>query len=274
MKKTRLIVFIVLLVAALSSSLCYSQQVNQYDIDQNWVIGDFELLNAIDYWAIGSLGDFELLDLIDFWAGGCYHWDAVSEDCKTGCDGFEQSELAGKTFRFVYIEYPTCGEFSITFNNDFTFVNPGGGIENYTIENGSIVLQSPEVTNTISVISRNNDGSITVQNITDVTAYNFIDQTDQWGIDFSIFNNSADALKNWIVENGFWADATITSDGKVMRAVSPAVGKWWIDGNIFYFDYPEDDGCIDTKAFKLENNRLLFATDASHIELYEISPDP
>lgn len=56
-----------------------------YDTDQDWAIGDFELLDAIDEWAKGDLGDFELLDLIDLWAAGCYQWDTVSERHKPGC---------------------------------------------------------------------------------------------------------------------------------------------------------------------------------------------
>ena len=46
--------------------------IHPYDTDEDCVIDDFELLNAIDDWAAGNLGDFELLDLIDFWAGGSY----------------------------------------------------------------------------------------------------------------------------------------------------------------------------------------------------------
>jgi len=58
---------------------------NQYDIDENNEIGDFELLDAIDDWASGLLGDFDLLDLIDFWAVGCYHWDAATASYEAGC---------------------------------------------------------------------------------------------------------------------------------------------------------------------------------------------
>ena len=54
--------------AALSSIIVF----NPYDDDNNCVIGNFELLNAIDDWAIGNLGNFDLLDLIDLWAGGPY----------------------------------------------------------------------------------------------------------------------------------------------------------------------------------------------------------
>ena len=61
------------------------QQFHQYDTNQDWLIGDFELLNAIDAWAVGSLDDFGLLDLIDFWAAGCYQWDALSGSHIAGC---------------------------------------------------------------------------------------------------------------------------------------------------------------------------------------------
>jgi subtilisin family serine protease len=45
---------------------------DSYDVDENYAIGNFELLEAIDDWAIGNLGNFDLLDLIDLWAGGPY----------------------------------------------------------------------------------------------------------------------------------------------------------------------------------------------------------
>ena len=66
--------------------VCDSANYHTYDNSpEDWVIGDFELLNAIDDWAAGFLGDFELLNLIDFWAAGCYHWDAVSNSHEAGC---------------------------------------------------------------------------------------------------------------------------------------------------------------------------------------------
>ena len=47
---------------------------NTFDTNQNCVISDFELLNAIDLWAADSaqFTDFALLDLIDLWAGERY----------------------------------------------------------------------------------------------------------------------------------------------------------------------------------------------------------
>ena len=45
---------------------------HEYDTNQNCIIGNFELLDAIDVWAAGGLGNFELLDVIDMWATGPY----------------------------------------------------------------------------------------------------------------------------------------------------------------------------------------------------------
>ncbi len=58
---------------------------HKYDTDQDWKIGDFELLAVIDDWAAGNLDDFGLLSMIDFWAKGCYHWDADTKTYKLGC---------------------------------------------------------------------------------------------------------------------------------------------------------------------------------------------
>ncbi len=58
-----------------------------YDTNQDWIIDDFELLDAIDCWAIAicNLDDFTLLNLIDYWAAGCYQWDAVTNSHNAGC---------------------------------------------------------------------------------------------------------------------------------------------------------------------------------------------
>ena len=65
--------------------VCDLDMFHPYDIDQDWAIGDFELLNATDDWAGGSLGDFELLYLVEFWVAGCYQWDAVTGTHQVGC---------------------------------------------------------------------------------------------------------------------------------------------------------------------------------------------
>ncbi len=57
---------------------------HEYDTNQDWIIGNFELLDAIDAWAGGGLGNFELLDLIDYWAFGSYCWDTATSSHKAG----------------------------------------------------------------------------------------------------------------------------------------------------------------------------------------------
>ncbi|MCP4450514.1 MAG: carboxypeptidase regulatory-like domain-containing protein [Planctomycetes bacterium] len=54
------------------------------DAGQDYVIGDFELLDYIDQWAAGQVGDFDLLDCIDLWAAGHYYWDGASSTFKPG----------------------------------------------------------------------------------------------------------------------------------------------------------------------------------------------
>jgi hypothetical protein len=54
------------------------------DLNNDYVIGDFELLDYIDLWAQGQVGDFDLLDAIDLWAAGHYYWDPVEEKFKPG----------------------------------------------------------------------------------------------------------------------------------------------------------------------------------------------
>jgi hypothetical protein len=44
------------------------------DVDHNWVVSDFELLDYIDLWVGGSVGDFELLNTIGLWVEGRYGW--------------------------------------------------------------------------------------------------------------------------------------------------------------------------------------------------------
>lgn len=62
---------------------------NPYDVNQDWVIGDFELLDAIDAWASGEMAgcvgagcdvDFYMLDLIDLWKAGSYEYLPESQD--------------------------------------------------------------------------------------------------------------------------------------------------------------------------------------------------
>jgi len=62
---------------------------NPYDANGDWMIGDFELLDAIDAWANGDMigvidaacdVDFYLLDLIDLWKADTYSYEQGSDD--------------------------------------------------------------------------------------------------------------------------------------------------------------------------------------------------
>ena len=181
-----------------------------------------------------------------------------------GSDVFTSEELAGKTYQFTDSNYPDC-VFIIIFNNNNQLITPDGETFNYTIVNGSIVWTDQYGATTISVLDRN--GSVSTVSIS-VSGGPFEDQTDQWGTDFSSLNNSAVELKDWFIANGFRPGSAITADGRVTNQAASFDGRWWIDGNVFYFESPEAGGCVDNKAYKLENDRLMFATDAGHVSEY------
>jgi hypothetical protein len=176
--------------------------------------------------------------------------------------GFTLEELAGKTYQFTDSNYSDC-VFIIIFNNNNQLITPNGKTFNYTIVNGSIVWTDQYGATTISVLDRN--GSVSTVSIS-VSGGPFEDETDQWGTDFSSLNNSAVELKDWFIANGFRPGSAITADGRVTNQAASFDGRWWIDGNVFYFDNPGADGCVDNKAYKLENDRLMFATDAGHVD--------
>lgn len=60
-------------------------QFSPYDIDQDGMIGNSELLTAIDDWIAGTLNNAGLLSLIDFWIAGCYHYDLATGNFLAGC---------------------------------------------------------------------------------------------------------------------------------------------------------------------------------------------
>ena len=63
------------------------------DLDEDSIIGDFELLAYIDQWAAGEVLDFDLLDAIGLWAAGHYYWDEVNNKFKPGNEGIMVSRL-------------------------------------------------------------------------------------------------------------------------------------------------------------------------------------
>jgi hypothetical protein len=47
------------------------------DKNDDFVIDDFEVLDAVDNWSTGQVDDFGLLETIEFWKAGGYRWDAA-----------------------------------------------------------------------------------------------------------------------------------------------------------------------------------------------------
>jgi len=179
--------------------------------------------------------------------------------------GFTYEELIGKTYQIFDPEYQDCVSY-LTFIDDSQFIVYEGEVFmttiNYTIVDGSIVWSDENGrTSKVSVLSRND--SIITTGFSSTGAH-FEEETRWSGTDFSSMNNNVTTLKDWFITNGFWPDSTITVDGRVTHKGTSFDGRWWIDNNVFTFEHPQDSGCVDTKAYKLEDDILMFATDADY----------
>lgn len=202
--------------------------------------------------------------------------DGIDQDC-SGSDAdcssgtlvsFSQAEIQGKTYELTDVDYPTCS-FSISFGTDNKMTIEGeDAAYNYTIDNGIIeVSDGDNYTTTIQVIERSGlVATVLIRIINEA----FVPE-DSFKQDFSFLNNNATALADWFVTNGFWPNSYLTSDGHVVVANENVQGIWYVENNIFYFSYPED-GCVDYKAYKLINNKLMFSTDAEHTSTYTMTP--
>lgn len=180
---------------------------------------------------------------------------------------FSQSEIQGKTFQFTGIDYPT-GSFMLTFNSNGTMdkSDDPNATFTYTVADGVInITDNFSESTTLEVYDRS--GSTIIASL---GKYNgsFVDKTDQWAADFSTLNNDATALKDWFIANGWWPGSALLADGSVTNQEATFEGKWWINGNVLFILYPEAT-CIDYKAYKLVNNRLMFTT-LGHSELYNM----
>jgi hypothetical protein len=185
--------------------------------------------------------------------------------------GADSSDLAslidGKT---LYIASQKTFE-KLTFQFDDNKVSVIGSEDfdepmDYEIDSGgNLIISGSKFT----YVSDNDDY---IEIIATNTPSSFVEDTEMtdwiessFGISVSSFENNATKLKDWFLENGLW-DTTITADGKINKYDGVLCdGYWYIENNIFYFAYPEEDH-LGFKAYKVENNQLLKQTDAPYSE--------
>ena len=187
-------------------------------------------------------------------------------------NGFTYDDIVGKKFYIIVSEY-SCRQTMEFINHDQVQIifGDGGeddGLYSYYISTDGI-MHIPRDLIELTLQSKHNDHYFVI--MARKPGEPFLEKTSVSGIssrisDFSTFNNSATLLKDWFLENGLW-ESTITEDGQIFHPTLSTVGGWWVEDNIFYFDYPdEENGCIDHKAYKIENNKLYKQTDAPYAD--------
>jgi len=194
---------------------------------------------------------------------------------------FTYADLVGNTFHVIESDY----SYDITFTSNTQGYSTGGvgyyapgQVFSYEIFGGAINIPDPEGFTAGSKYTMIDPDTFSVQQ--EVFPGTFEVETDLYpGItDFTVFNNSAAALKDFFLANGLWEESTITADGQVIHATIPIIGEWWIENNTFYFNYPDtdDDRGVDEKAYKLENDILYFQTDAGSTidSTWQLAPEP
>lgn len=107
--------FIIFIVSA-GTTVSVALLLHPYDTDYDWVISDFEILDAIDAWVDKELDDFGLLALIDLWAQGCYCWDAAEETYAAACADSAEGSCEEETgFALDFTDCPGVACF-VSFN--------------------------------------------------------------------------------------------------------------------------------------------------------------
>jgi hypothetical protein len=197
---------------------------------------------------------------------------------------FTYDDLVGNTFHVTESNY----SYDITFTSTEEGVSTGGvynygvgEVFSYKIDDEVIYIPDPNPdkdstagisytlldASTFSVRQEIFPGPFEVD-------YNFL---GPFFTDYSVFNNNATALKDYLLVNGLW-ESTITTDGQIIHPSRPTVGEWWIEDNIFHFNYPDSDNVrgVDYKAFKLEDDIPYFQTDAGFTidSTWEAVPTP
>jgi hypothetical protein len=197
---------------------------------------------------------------------------------------FGDVDLVGNTFYVTESNY----SYYITFTSEDQGSSTGGvgyyapgEVFPYEVLGGAINIPDPEGSTAVSRYTLIDPDTFGVQEElfpgpweVETVLYS----GDSGGItDFTQFNNSATALKDFFLANGLW-ECTMTAEGRVIHPTIPTVGEWWIENNIFYFNYPtlSDVRGVDEKAYKLEGDVLYFRTDAGYTidSNWQLVPEP
>jgi len=196
-------------------------------------------------------------------------------------DDFGNMDLVGKTFRVS----ESGNSYDITFTSEIHgsstgpvgYVDPGN-VFAYEIVDGAINIPDPEGFTAGSTYTIIDPETFRVREEVSPGPWEVQTELYPGGItDFTQFNNSANALKDYFLVNGLW-ECLITADGSVVHPTRPTIGEWWIENSIFYFNYPSlsDARGVDEKAYKLEGDALYFRTDAGSTidSTWQLVPEP
>jgi len=166
---------------------------------------------------------------------------------------FTQALLENKTFFAVEEDYPYLkSKWDFNANGTIYYsVTSEPEIATYTITNGILsfdtnVENQEVIQSTTSLLAVESDYYY-IQRVGFYTDWE--DKSHEWDVNLiESFNNDITLLKDYFLSNGLWR-TTITQDGKVLKYPGTLMdGKWWIEDNIFYFVYPDDELGVDSRA--------------------------
>jgi hypothetical protein len=187
-------------------------------------------------------------------------------------EGFSYEKVSGKAFRSVYEKYGCEAEIRFIDNSRIHVVENDGEIFTmyYKIENGVIrILSNPGSEQTSITLLSEDNGVFTVEHEVSLGTDSWVEERQLCGIkscvDFSkIGSNGAEGILNWVLQNGIY-DCVVKLDGTLSCEGASFESSWWISNGAFYFDYNGvEESCMDTKAYKIEDSKLYFATDADY----------
>ncbi len=193
---------------------------------------------------------------------------------------FTVNAIAGKIVRVKGIDYPIC-EIMAEFTVNGQAIVSGELIGPYIIDEGNIIIteDTGRVVRVEPVSMQNKTYTVKISS----AGGTYVDDSyfaDNIGLVGNVINNlnlSAENLKNYFITNGLWQGVEVLADGRITNNEAFIDGVWRIENNEFLFDFPESDGCVDHKGFKLvegaegEDDKLFFATDAKYQELSTVT---